>query len=411
MLNQLWHDLWILVFVILILIGLFSGQGMVIGFSAMGLLVAGISWMWNKVSLQEVTYERELSQQRVFIGEEVTMKISLTNKKPIPLGKVRAEDEMPKSVTIAEADVVSSYSPESQTMRHSTSMGLYERIRWEYKLTCSRRGFFRLGPVRLDSGDLFGLFSSREEIRGDDYILVYPKVVPLPQLGLPFGRPLGESRDGIRIYEDTSRPMGLRDYQLGDPLKIVDWKATARMQQLQVRTFEPSSTMTLILVVAVDTTAHYWEGYSSVYLERVITAAASIASYASEQQYSMGLFSNGTPVLADRPMRVPPSRSPEQLSVILEALATVRPIAIGPMDAQLGENWQQFPLGATMVVVSGYFSVEMADVLRRAKASGYRIVVIFVGDEECPQLADGIVVHQLNEHFAMMELENEFAPR
>ncbi|MCI0869296.1 MAG: DUF58 domain-containing protein [Chloroflexi bacterium] len=410
MLNQLWHDLWIMVFVILIVIGVFSGQGLVIGFGAMGLLVAGISWMWNKLSLQDVTYERELSQQRVFIGEEVTMNVVLTNRKPIPLGRLRAEDEMPKSVNIANAHVVSSYNPESQTLCHSTSMGWYDRIRWQYQFTCSKRGFFRLGPVHLESGDLFGLFSSHANIRGDDYILVYPRVVSLPELGLPYGRPLGDSKDGMRIYEDASRPMGLRDYQLGDPLKTVDWKATARMQQLQVRTFEPSSSMTLILVVAVDTTAHYWEGYSPVYLERVITAAASMATYAYEQQYSVGLFSNGTPVLADRPMRIPPSRSPEQLSIILEALATVRPIAMGPMDAQLGDNWQQFAMGATIVVVSGYISEEMTNVLRRARASGYRIVVLFVGDEECPQLAAGIVVHQLNEHFAMMELENEFAP-
>ena len=411
MFNQLWHDLWILVFVILILIGLFAGQGLVIGFSAMGLLVAGISWMWNKLSLQEVTYERELSQQRVFIGEEASMTITLTNRKPIPLGKVRAEDEMPRAVTIAEADVVRSHNPDAQTLRHSTSMGWYERIRWSYRFTCSRRGFFRLGPVLLESGDLFGLFSSQVNVRGDDYILVYPRVVPLPELGLPFGRPLGESKGGLRIYEDPSRPMGIRQYQVGDPLKIVDWKATARMQKLQVRTFEPSSALTLMLVVAVDTTAHYWEGYSPVNLERVITAAASVASYATEQHYSVGLFSNGTPVLADRPMRIPPSQSPEQLSVILEALATVRPIAMGPMDSQLNENWQKFPLGATMVVVSGLITEEMADVLRRAKASGYSIVVLYVGDGECPQLVEGILVHHLSEHFARMELEADFAPR
>ena len=117
MLNQLWHDLWILIFVILILIGLFSGQGLVIGFSVMGLLVAGISWMWNRLSLRELTYERELSQQKVFIGEEVTMNVSLTNKKPIPLGRVRAEDELPKSITFADADVVISYNPEAQSWR------------------------------------------------------------------------------------------------------------------------------------------------------------------------------------------------------------------------------------------------------------------------------------------------------
>ena len=130
----------------------------------------------------------------------------------------------------------------------------------------------------MESGDLFGLFSNTRVDTSHDYLLVYPKVYPLPDLRLPAVKPLGDSRGGIRIYEDTSRPSGLRDYQVGDPLKIVDWKASARMQQLQVRTYEPSSNMTVILVVVVETAARYWEGYSPASLERLITAAAKQVS-------------------------------------------------------------------------------------------------------------------------------------
>ena len=35
-------------------------------------------------------------------------------------------------------------------------------------------------------------------------------------------------------------------------------------------------------------------------------------------------------------MKIPASRSPEQLTAILEALATVRPLAMSSMDTQLG---------------------------------------------------------------------------
>lgn len=411
MFNQLWYDLWILLFVILILIGIFAGQGMVIGFGAMGLLVAGISWMWNRVSLEEVSYQRELSQQRVFIGEEVSLSITLTNRKPVPLGKVEVEDDFPMVVDIADADVVGSADPETHTLRHSTSMAWYERIRWRYQIKCSQRGFYRLGPTRIGSGDLFGFFSSEKILRSSDYILVYPRVVPLPELGLPYARPLGETRGGLRIYEDASRPVGLRDYQMGDPLKIIDWKATARMQQLQVRTFEPSTAMTVTVVVAVDTTAHYWEGYSPRYLERVITAAASVASYAHEQQYTLGLFSNGTPVLVDRPMKIPPSQSPEQLTIILEALATIRPLAMGPMAAQLADNARRFPLGSTLVVVAGFIPLELAGVIRTLKEHGHKVVVLYVGDEACPQLPEGVIVHELRDYFDRMELAGEFGPR
>ena len=411
MLNQLWHDLWILLFIALIVIGVFAGEGMIIGFGAMGLLVAGISWMWNRLSLEEVFYERQLSQRRVFIGEEVKISLSLTNNKPVPLGKVSVEDEIPKSVTIPGADVVASPNPETQTLRHSTAMAWYERVKWEYSLTPSRRGYYRLGPARIESGDLFGFFTSQKTVSSSDYLLVYPQIVTLPELGLPSVRPLGDTKGGQRIYEDASRPQGLRDYQKGDPLKIIDWKATARFQELQVRTYEPSISMNVTIAVAVDTTAHYWEGYSPLYLERIIMTAASIAQYAAEMQYTLGMFSNGTPVLADRPMKIPPSRSPEQLTVILEALATVQPLAMGAMASQLDENWRRFPLGSTVVLISAYIPEELVEVVHTMRRNGLKVVVLYVGSEDLSQFEEGVTSYSLHEHFVALELAGEFSPK
>ena len=410
MFSRFWQELWLTLFVLLILIGIFSGRGLVIGLGVMGLAVAAISWLWNRVSLEELSYERSVSQTRVFIGEEVSMTITLTNRKPVPLGKVRMEDEVPIEIEIAEGDVVASHNPRSQTLRHSTTMGWYERIRWSYRIVGRQRGFYRIGPARIESGDLFGFFSSEKRAPDHDFLLVYPRVVPLPELGLPAGRPLGEVRGGIRIYEDPSRPMGLRDYQQGDPLKAVDWKASAKMQQLQVKTFEPSSTITVVLVVVVETTARYWEGYSPTNLERVITAAASVATYAAERQYSLGLFSNGTPILTDRPMKISPSSSPEQLTIILEALATLRPLALGPMAAQLAEHSRRFPMGATLVIIAALVTEEMVEAIRNLKSRGYRLTLLYLGDEQCPQMPEGVLVHQLQDHFARMELAGEFGP-
>ncbi|MDP6453510.1 MAG: DUF58 domain-containing protein [SAR202 cluster bacterium] len=411
MFNQFWHDIWITLFVILIIIGIFAGQGLVIGLGMMGMLVAGISWLWNKLSLEEVTYERTISQPRVFMGEETTLSISVTNRKPVPLSRLEIEDELPEEVLIEDADVGASANPNSNVLRHSTSMSWYERIKWDYTVKSNHRGFYRIGPARMESGDLFGFFNSRRRASDNDYLLVYPRVVPLPELGMPAARPLGETRGGISIFEDPSRPSGIREYQVGDPMKTVDWKVSAKMQQLQVRTFEPSSTFTVILVVVVETTARSWEGYSPVNLERVITASASIASYASEMQYSLGLFSNGTPILADRPMKVPAARNVEQLTVILEALATIRPLPIGPMAPQLTQYARQFPLGVTLVITVALINDDLQQAIADLRRQGYKLVVVFVGDKECPQLPDGVLVYDLKEHFDRLEMSSEFGPR
>ena len=398
--SRAWRNPWMTLSVVLILLGAVAREGLVIGFGVMGLLVAGISWLWNKVSLEEVSYERHLSQQRAFIGEEISMTVTLTNKKPVPLSRVEVNDQVSDAIAIADADITPGLSPNTQELRHSTSMAWYERIRWDYHVTCSKRGLHRIGPAQMESGDLFGFYISEKSVPDEEYLLVYPRVVPLTELGLPAARPLGEVGGGLRIFQDPSRPSGLRDYQQGDPMNIVDWKASARMQKLQVRTFDPSSAITLIMVVVVETTARYRQGYSPPNLELVITAAASVASYAAEQQYSLGLFSNGTPILSDRPMKIAPSRSPEQLTIILEALATVQPLEMmGHMADQLAEHTRRFPIGATLVVITAFLPPELVEAIRNLKAQGHRMVVLYVGDGSSPELPEGVLGHELQEYF------------
>jgi uncharacterized protein (DUF58 family) len=297
--------------------------------------------------------------------------------------------------------------PNIQTIRHSSSMAWYEKIGWDYRLKCTQRGLYKFGPTRVESGDPFGFLHSERIQLSDDSILVYPRIVPLPELRMPSAKPLGEVRGGIRIIEDSSRPSGIREYQLGDPLRIVDWKATARRQNLQVRTFESSISVNAILVAAIDTTDPYWAAYETEVLERVITAAASAAVYLSNHQYAMGLFLNDMPVSDERPLTVRPSRGREQLSLILGALATSKKFALEPIASRLSRHYRRFPMGSTLVVSTAFVPPELVGILNELKRIGHSIVVLYVGEGNCPKMTDGIVVHEIRDHVVELEESNE----
>ena len=83
--GHFWHDLWIAFFVLIIAVGILLGQGLVIAFGVMGLVAGAISLVWNRLALEEVSYERTLSGSRAFIGEDLQMTVTLTNRKPLPL--------------------------------------------------------------------------------------------------------------------------------------------------------------------------------------------------------------------------------------------------------------------------------------------------------------------------------------
>lgn len=410
MVKKVWNDCWVLIIIALVIIGIFSGQGLILGLSVMSLVVVFVAWLWNKVSLENVEYIRVIPQKRVFIGETVPFSIELHNKKPIPLPRIDTVDDIPSALNLNGPDIRPSSVLHAVSMMHSASVSAYQKTVWEYSVQAKRRGFHRLGSVKISGGDIFGLFDSKKTIPTRDYILVYPQILKLPALGMPESRPLGEKITNLNIYQDVSWNRGIRTYERGDPLNTVDWKYTAKKSELMVKTFESTSKSNVILAVSVETSSKVWEGYSAVNLERVVAASASIASYCSEEGFNLGFFSNGTPVLSDLPMRIPASQSEDQLKVILETLATIGPISSGPMSENLNKWYKNFPFGSTAVVVTSFITDQLLDSLRNISKFGCRVVLINVADEPSYSTVDNILIYELGTHFSRMESKGEFVP-
>ena len=140
-----------------------------------------------------------------------------------------------------------------------------------------------------------------------DSITVYPKTYPLDDLGLTSARPFGEHGGGQGSYEDPRRVIGVRDYSPGDPLKRVDWRATARLGRLQSRIYQPSHEQSVIVALNITTLEQTWEGFDPVLLERTVSVAASIAQGLFERGSAVGLVANGSYPDADRPLTAQPS--------------------------------------------------------------------------------------------------------
>ena len=164
-------------------VGALTSHPVVLAFGVIGLATGVVAVLWNRLALQELSYERVLPQQLVFRGDEIPMTVALSNKKPIPLAWVRLQDDIPKALQIVAGDEPRNVKPDVQTLQHSTSMKWYERLRWRYRLRCTQRGLYRIGPAYIESGDPFGFLHSRQSQPHQDSILVYPQVFTLDELG------------------------------------------------------------------------------------------------------------------------------------------------------------------------------------------------------------------------------------
>ena len=391
------RHVWLPLGLVLIVGGLAGDAGPVVAIGVFVLLAGGLARLWADRSLERVEFERLLPERRAFPDETLHLTYRLTNRKLLPLPRVELRDQLPEPLTPEELDLSPSGVPKTNVYVRTTHLGWYERTSWSLELPCPERGYYQLGPALLRSGDGFGLFSNERVESQTAGVVVYPRTLSLPDLGLPSFRPLGERKGHLRIFEDPMRIAGVRDYLPGDPMHRIDWKATARRNQLQSRVYEPSTTQHLIVALNIDTLAHSWQGYIPEQLEASLVVTASIARWAFESRYAVGLVANGSLPESDRPISIAPSRAPDQLMHILEALGGIGPMTVTSLSAMLERERHALPLGATIAVVTSVLPEPLAATLRSLDEAGQQVTVLAMVDDDWSDLLGEVPVQRIGQ--------------
>jgi uncharacterized protein (DUF58 family) len=389
------NRLWIGGAALALILGMAAGEPALALLALLVLLTAGTAWAWNRVCLSRVVFARELSADRVFPGDIVTMVVRVGNGKPLPIPGLGIDDEIADALVPLDRETMIGAAPGRRLIRFVTSIRPYERVVWRVPLRCERRGGFSLGPAVLRSGDPFGFFTSRLTVATETHILVYPRVYPVADLGFPPRHPIGETRVARHMISDPARVIGARDYRPDDPFRAIHWKATARMGRLQVRVHEPTTTLQLGVFLNIETFEHYWEGLDIDIAERAIEIGASIASWAAAQRYAVGVYANGIVAGSDQALRIPPGRGPAQLPRILEGLAKLTPYSTLNMAKLLKLEAWRFPWGSTAVIVTSLLPDALVAQLAMMIGSGVRVILVPLGD--CPEPAlRGLIVRRID---------------
>jgi uncharacterized protein (DUF58 family) len=383
--------------------GLATSSGPLIGLGAFMLMAGFVGKTWSEHVFDRLLFERRIPETRAFPGEKFHMTLRLVNDKLLPIPWIEMRDLVPEQLPAGEERLVPSGSPGQLYLTRSTHLGWYERVTWPLELDAPARGYYRFGPARFRSGDIFGFFPAELETEGHTAVIVYPTTYTLPELGLPAERPFGERKGRERIFEDPGRIAGLRDYRPEDSLRRIDWKASARRMELQSRVYEPSSTLHMLVAVNVHTLAHTWEGYVPETLERILSVAGSVARFGFEAGYAVGMVANGAYPTSDRPMRVPVGRRSDQLARILEALAVIGPLTMTSLQQVIEREAQSFPFGATLVCVTSRMDDALAAALVRVRHAGHSVTVLSLADEPFEQDLGKVTVYDLTRAVQSLE--------
>ena len=232
-----------------------------------------------------------------------------------------------------------------------------------YRLPTTRRGIFTIGPVEISRSDPFEFARVTQRHGGSEQIWVYPHIMPFRPL------PSGRTRHLEGPSSDTA-PEGsitfhrLREYVVGDDLRMIHWKSTARTGRLMVRhnvdTSQPYTVVQLDLRPV---------RYSEETFEMAVDVTASAVSCAAVGKSPVQLrTTNGTQVGGPR------QREPQAL---LDQLTAVEPDERGSIVSDLSLLRRERG-GTALIVVTGRLDATDLPVIAGLRRRFQRVVVVSV---------------------------------
>jgi uncharacterized protein (DUF58 family) len=335
-------------------------------------VAACLAYLWSRLSVRKLTLVREPLVDHVAVGELFTEQLTLLNGSILPKPWLEALDF-------------------STLPGHAAGQVVRVRgngaVRWTAKSICRARGEFDLGPVRVRSGDPFGVFTRSVVAPETIRVLVWPVSVSLQHFQEPGGVFSGGPQRGWSPFTSPAIS-GIREYAPGDPFNRIAWGASARSSQLMVKEFEqdpiadvwvlldmhngvhagrigPDSTIFSNDAVTFDSTEEY-----------AVAIAASICRTYLERGRSVGLIVTTTHAIV-----LSPERGEAQITRIMDLLAVTHPDGIQPIAEAIRAHDNRFSRQSSIVVVSPSLDERWAAELGRLRVAGIASQAVLVQPE------------------------------
>lgn len=298
--------------------------------------------------MSDFKVERTFNGDSYSVGDELKITISLERKIPFPLFFLIIRND-------------SSFADKGEELI------LYpwfkRRFSVVYTVANLQRGEHFFGDSTLKSGDFLGLILKEQVIPDSKTILVYPSYIDMVYRSIESRYEQGASASQIRLQNDSTMVTGVREYQPGDRFTWIDWKSTAKKNEMQTKEFEERQSHDISVIL---------DRSPSKGFESMVKFSASLIRAIVRHGGQIGLYSVG------KDHSIFPIRGGEEHQhQLFYHLAKVKPDSGIPVHTVLAGDKVFYQQAASIMIVTSTLSqplVDSAHMFTRKTGS----VVIFV---------------------------------
>ncbi|HEY4601502.1 MAG TPA: DUF58 domain-containing protein [Cerasibacillus sp.] len=256
-------------FVLTILIVLFSFamfQGGFISwflfFSFLPLVIYQMGLLFYPFRQLDVT--RTLSHSIGYAGQSITVDITIKRKIPFPLFYCIVEEVLPDSLQRVDTGFdkyVHIDDPDIYEVKRQTKQLLFpffrRKIKASYTISQLPRGEHQLTQIRIRTGDIFGFIKKEHHFPANDTLLVFPNKRRIRFTNTLYSLEQGQAIVQSNDFRQTNVVVGVREYLPGDKFSWIDWKQSAKKQDIMTKEFEQEKSMEAFFILDASSSSQW----------------------------------------------------------------------------------------------------------------------------------------------------------
>jgi uncharacterized protein (DUF58 family) len=303
-----------------------------------------------------VTVQAELDTARAVEDDEVELVVRL--KAETPLERLELRAVLPRGLELAEGE------PPAFPLRAGEERAFALAVR------CSHFGGYRAGAYVVRAFDRFGLTVDEARVEASLPLAVFPEAEHLQRLLQPVRTQPFAGNQVARTKGDGIEFADIRPFVAGDRVRSINWRASARRQELHVNEHRPERNADVVLFLDSFAEARGADGST---LDRAVRAASALVAHYLERRDRVGLVGFGGFV-----RWLTPSTGSRQLLRIVETLIET--------EIRFSYVWSQLdllpartlPPQSLVLALTPLLDERPIDALADLRRRGYDLVIVEV---------------------------------
>ena len=275
-------------------------------------VLLGWSWIYRRIWNKDLDVSLHFENGVAYAGEQTALTETISNRKRIPLPEIEVAFRFPRGILFTDAEnvIISDFVYK----RDIFSMRGMEAVTRKYRLDCTRRGRYPISQAVARARSPMHHSEYEYALTAEDELLVYAAKCNVSDILALCDSVSGSVESPQRYIEDPFTFASVREYTTTDPLKNINWKATARMGNLMTNTYGSVRSEQFFIFLDVSDQKILKE---EELVEKGISTAASLCREMIRKGLDVGFALN-----LDPPILMEPQRGSQQLRQIELLLTT-----------------------------------------------------------------------------------------